>query len=72
MGSGIAQVAATAGRKVMIYDKNLDALIQSQEKLTKILDRLIVKERIDNKEKNRILNTQQQLNYTNPRRGGSS
>lgn len=56
MGSGIAQVAATAGRKVMIYDKNLDALIQSQQKLAEVLDRLIEKNRIDKKEKTRILN----------------
>lgn len=46
MGSGIAQVAATAGHNVLIYDNNPDALERSRRKLAKIMDRLVVKEKI--------------------------
>lgn len=46
MGSGIAQVAATAGHQVLIYDNNPDALERSRNKLAKIMDRLVVKEKI--------------------------
>ena len=54
MGSGIAQVAATSGCKVKVYDTNLDALDKSKAALEKVLLRLIVKKRIDEVEKNRI------------------
>ena len=54
MGSGIAQVAATAGCAVCIYDSNMDALNKAELKLEKILSRLIEKKRIDEDEKNRI------------------
>jgi len=54
MGSGIAQVAATAGCKVLVYDTNLPALEKSKQKLDKVLLRLIEKERIDAEEKLRI------------------
>ncbi len=54
MGSGIAQVAATAGKKVYLFDKNLDALLKSQQKLEKVLSRLIEKGKIDKVEKERI------------------
>lgn len=54
MGSGIAQVASTFNCKVKVYDINKDALKTSQEKLTKILNRLIEKKRIDESEKTRI------------------
>ncbi|MEM6766827.1 MAG: 3-hydroxyacyl-CoA dehydrogenase NAD-binding domain-containing protein [Bacteroidota bacterium] len=46
MGSGIAQVAATAGCQVCLYDVSTDALKTSQQKLTKILNRLVEKNRI--------------------------
>ena len=46
MGSGIAQVAATAGHHVLIYDNNPDALERSRRKLAKIMDRLVDKEKI--------------------------
>ncbi len=36
MGSGIAQVAATAGHNVLIYDNNPDALARSRSKLAKL------------------------------------
>ncbi|WP_299101838.1 3-hydroxyacyl-CoA dehydrogenase NAD-binding domain-containing protein [uncultured Winogradskyella sp.] len=54
MGSGIAQVAATSGCKVKLYDTNQVALDKAKASLEKILNRLIEKERIDFEEKNRI------------------
>ena len=43
MGSGIAQVAATADCKVKIFDLNQDALDKAKTALEKILNRLIEK-----------------------------
>ena len=54
MGSGIAQVAASSGCKVKLYDTNQAALDKAQAALEKILARLIEKGRIDVNEKNRI------------------
>ena len=54
MGSGIAQVAATSGCYVNLYDTNQDALDNARNSLDKILSRLIEKGRIDSEEKNRI------------------
>jgi len=46
MGSGIAQVASTADCSVLVYDVSKEACELSQQKLDKILSRLVVKERI--------------------------
>jgi len=54
MGSGIAQVSATAGCKVKLFDLNKEALTKAENALEKILARLIEKGRIDSEEKNRI------------------
>lgn len=54
MGSGIAQVAATAGHQVLIYDNNPDALKRSSNKLAKIMDRLVGKEKISQAESEAI------------------
>jgi len=54
MGSGIAQVAATSGCKVKLYDTSQAALDKAKASLEKILVRLIEKKRIDVEEKNRI------------------
>ncbi len=54
MGSGIAQVAATAGCQVKLYDTNQEALDKAKTALEKILNRLIEKGRINSKEKNRV------------------
>ncbi|OAB79703.1 3-hydroxyacyl-CoA dehydrogenase NAD-binding domain-containing protein [Cochleicola gelatinilyticus] len=54
MGSGIAQVAATAGCAVKLYDANTEALDKAKTSLKKILNRLIEKGRIDEAEKSRI------------------
>lgn len=50
MGSGIAQVAAAAGHEVLVYDTNPVALKRAQEKLQKILNRLVEKGRITDAE----------------------
>jgi len=54
MGSGIAQVAATSGCKVKLYDTNEAVLDKAKIALDKILNRLIEKDRIDADEKSRI------------------
>src|SRR5690606_33134692 len=54
MGSGIAQVAATAGCQVKLYDTNQVALDKAKASLEKILSRLIETGRIDDAEKNSI------------------
>ena len=54
MGSGIAQVAATAGCQVKIYDTQKTALDKATLALDKILSRLVEKGRIDGVEKSRI------------------
>lgn len=54
MGSGIAQVAATAGCKVKLFDTKSEALDKAKAALEKIMNRLIEKGRIDENEKNRI------------------
>jgi 3-hydroxybutyryl-CoA dehydrogenase len=56
MGSGIAQVAATAGCEVKIYDTNLDALAKSKSNLENTLSKLVEKTKIDESEKSRIAN----------------
>ncbi len=43
MGTGIAQVAATAGESVAIYDVNSEALTKSKAGLNKMLNRLVEK-----------------------------
>lgn len=62
MGSGIAQVAATADCEVTLYDTSGDALNISKESLNKVLLRLIEKGRIDHAEKDRIQNN---ISYVN-------
>jgi 3-hydroxybutyryl-CoA dehydrogenase len=55
MGSGIAQVAATADCKVKIFDTNPAVLETADKKLRKILARLVEKGRIDEAKQNSIL-----------------
>lgn len=62
MGSGIAQVAATAGCLVKLFDTNEAALEKAKASLEKIMNRLVEKGRIDAAEKNRI---QGNINYVN-------
>ncbi len=56
MGRGIAQVAATANCKVVVYDTNEEALKESERKLIKVLNRLIEKGKIDQVKRDQILN----------------
>lgn len=65
MGSGIAQVAATSGCKVKLYDTNQAVLDKAKEALEKILDRLVQKQKIDSTEKSRIQNNISYVNKLN-------
>ena len=55
MGIGIAQIASYHNHKVIIYDKSKKALKTAKEKLEKVLNRLIEKQKIEKKESKRIL-----------------
>ena len=61
MGAGIAQIAATKGHNVCLYDAFDGAIENSKKKLNKILDRLIEKERISKDDKDNILS---KINFT--------
>ena len=54
MGSGIAQVAATSGCTVKLFDLNQEALTKSKNALEITLSKLMEKEKIDATEKSRI------------------
>ncbi len=56
MGSGIAQVAATSGCIVKLFDLNQGALDKSKNALEITLTKLVEKEKIDVTEKSRIQN----------------
>ncbi|WP_431605808.1 3-hydroxyacyl-CoA dehydrogenase NAD-binding domain-containing protein [Aequorivita marisscotiae] len=62
MGAGIAQVAATAGCSVKLYDTKTEALEKAEADLNKIMDRLVEKGKINSKEKQRI---QTNIKYVN-------
>jgi 3-hydroxybutyryl-CoA dehydrogenase len=55
MGAGIAQIAATNGHKVCLYDSFDGAIETAETKLKKILDRLVEKERITQQDNEDIL-----------------
>ncbi len=55
MGSGIAQVAATAGHEVVVFDTFTASLSRMQQKLEKILNRLIEKGRMNEVTRDEIL-----------------
>lgn len=50
MGAGIAQIAATSGHAVALYDNNPEAPAKALAKLRKILDRLVEKGRMTTEE----------------------
>ena len=54
MGSGIAQVAATAGHEVYLYDAHPDARVWAEENLLRILTRLRQKGKLEEAEANAI------------------
>ena len=55
MGAGIAQVAATAGCEVLLYDMSIDVTEKALIRLKKILDRLVEKGRINREKSNNII-----------------
>ena len=62
MGAGIAQIAATKGHEVCLYD-SFDGVVENAEnKLKKILNRLVEKKRISSKENEAIL---ERINFSN-------
>jgi len=54
MGSGIAQVAATAGNKVFVYDTNEQALQKADANLIATLSKLVEKQKISQEERDAI------------------
>ena len=56
MGMGIAQIAATKGHKVCLYDNYDGAIENANKRIKKILNRLVEKKRITNLEKKEIIN----------------
>jgi 3-hydroxybutyryl-CoA dehydrogenase len=62
MGSGIAQVAATSGCAVKLFDLNQEALAKSKNALETTLSKLVEKEKINATEKSRIQNN---ISYVN-------
>ena len=61
MGAGIAQIAATNGHKVCLYDSFDGAIESAEKKLKKILNRLVEKERITQQDNEDILG---RINFT--------
>jgi 3-hydroxybutyryl-CoA dehydrogenase len=55
MGVGIAQIASTNGHEVCLFDSFDGAIKKAQQKLIKILTRLIEKDKIISSEKDKIL-----------------
>lgn len=55
MGIGIAQVAATSGHKIFIYDNNLAAVQRAETNLTSGLEKLVEKQKISDEKRNSIL-----------------
>jgi len=62
MGSGIAQVAATAGHIVHLFDTNKEQLEKAEAKLAKVMLRLVEKGRVQQDEANDIM---RRINYCN-------
>jgi 3-hydroxybutyryl-CoA dehydrogenase len=54
MGSGIAQVAATSGNMVFVYDTNEQALQKAKSNLTATLSKLVEKQKISQNESDAI------------------
>jgi 3-hydroxybutyryl-CoA dehydrogenase len=61
MGAGIAQVAATAGHKVILYDNNPAALDKAKIRLLQVMDQLTSKGKLSRPEGDNILTS---IGYT--------
>lgn len=55
MGSGIAQVAATAGHQVILFDTNQMALDRSKENLIRTLNKLVEKNKLSEQDSKAII-----------------
>ncbi|MBX3163648.1 MAG: 3-hydroxybutyryl-CoA dehydrogenase [Bacteroidetes bacterium] len=55
MGSGIAQVAASASHNVLVYDNNQNALAKAENNLKSGLQKLVEKQKISAEKQNEIL-----------------
>ena len=62
MGSGIAQVAATAGHSVKVYDSNTSVFEKAAENLSVTIDKLIAKQKITREKGTSILNNIEWIN----------
>jgi len=62
MGMGIAQVAATFGHNVFLYEISKDALENAKQKLINLFNRLVQKNKLAGKEAESILN---KINFVN-------
>lgn len=62
MGTGIAQVAATFGHKVVIFDQQKEQLNHSHDNLTRIISRLVEKHKIEQSDGEDILS---RISFTN-------
>jgi 3-hydroxybutyryl-CoA dehydrogenase len=65
MGSGIAQVAASFGHSVYIYDTNIDALARSKSNLEAGLNKLVEKQKITEEKKHAIISNTRYINSLN-------
>jgi len=64
MGTGIAQIVATRGHKVLLYDTDSSQLENSRHNLKKILDRQVEKERMTRQEVEKTLNNIEYVDHT--------
>lgn len=62
MGTGIAQVAATFGHKVVIFDQQKEQLNRSHDNLTRVISRLVEKQKIEQSDGEHILS---RISFTN-------
>jgi len=61
MGTGIAQVAATAGHHVVIYDNNAESLGRSKHNLAMTFAKLVEKQKISNEQAHAVVS---RINFT--------
>ncbi len=55
MGSGIAQVAATAGHQVLLYDNNPESIERAKENMSTLFEKLVSKEKYTRQHADEIL-----------------
>src|SRR3954468_17224445 len=65
MGAGIAQVAATAGHRIIVYDNNQVALDKAKSNLDATLKKLVEKQKLTDEKAKAILSNTQFANDLN-------